>query len=107
MPTPDSQPNASQITNAVEIGMIVAARTEAPKSPTANSSSAKSPGDRLQARAASAALSISPWPKIVTAVAMTMNTAMTFVQIAPPIASACSSRSSSSPIAFSATALWR
>ena len=42
-----------------------------------------------------------------TAVAMTMKTAMTLVQTAPPIASACSSRSSSSPIAFSATALWR
>src|SRR3954449_2758945 len=90
--TPDSQPNASQITYAVEIGMIVAASTDAPNRPTANSAVDSSPATGPNARAASLADSIVPptaW--IVVAAAMTMNTAMTLVQTAPPIASACSS----------------
>ena len=108
MSTPDSQPKASQITNAVEIGMIVAASTEAPKSPTANSAVDNSPATGPSARAASSAVSMCPpMAKTVVAVATTMNTAMTFVQMAPPTASACSRRSSSSSMPFSATALWR
>ena len=88
--------------------MIVAASTLAPNSPTANSASASRPATGSSARAASAAEVITPpATPIVAAAATTMKTAMTFVQIDPPIASACSSRSSSTPIPFSATALVR
>ena len=62
MPTPLSQPNASQITNAVESGMIVAASTDAPNSPMPNSASANRPATGSSARAASAAEVITPPP---------------------------------------------
>jgi tetrahydromethanopterin S-methyltransferase subunit E len=74
------------MTNAVVIGMIVAARTDAPNSPNANSALDSPPATGARARAASSAVSIEPpvaW--IVVAVATTMKIAMTFVQIAPPL----------------------
>ena len=106
--TPDSQPNASQITNAVESGMIVAASTLAPNSPTAKSASASRPATGSSALAASAAEVIVPLATpMVLAAATTMKIAMTLVHTDPPIASACSSASSSTPMPFSATALVR
>jgi hypothetical protein len=86
--------------------MIVAASALAPKRPIAKSGVARPPANGPSARAASAALSISKMPASwsVTAVATTMKRAITFVHTAPPIASACSRRSSSSSIPFSATA---
>ena len=108
MPTPDSQPNASQITNAVVIGRIVAASIDAPNSPIANSSDASSPATGSRAAAAWPAVATStPATPRVEATATTMNRATAFDQTAPPIASARSSDSSSSSMPFSATALWR
>src|SRR3954454_2764880 len=110
LPTPLSQPNASQITNAVESGMIVAASTDAPNSPIPNSDCAKGPATGSSACAASVAEVIvvaAPLTATAAAVATTMNTAITFVQTDPTIASACSSFGSSSPMPFSATALCR
>ena len=48
MPTPDSQPNASQITNAVESGMIVAASTLRPEQPDREQRLGQPAGDRLE-----------------------------------------------------------
>ena len=73
--------------------MIVAARTLAPNSPTANSASASRPATGSSALAASAAdVMVPPATPIVLAAATTMKIAMTLVQIEPPTASACSSR---------------
>ena len=60
MSTPDSQPNASQTTKAVESGMIVAASTLAPNSPTAKSASASRPATGSRATAASVAVVMDP-----------------------------------------------
>ena len=88
--------------------MIVAASTLAPNSPTAKSASASRPATGSSACAASAAEVIVPWAApIVLAAATTMKIAMTLVHTDPPIASACSSRSSSTAMPFSATALVR
>ena len=91
---PDSQPNASQITNAVEIGTIVAARTRRPEAGRSRTASRREvAGDRAEGpggvlgRGDRAAQSRGRGRGAAT----TMKTAMTFVQIAPPIASACSS----------------
>ena len=96
------------MTKAVESGMIVAASTLAPNNPTAKSASARRPATGSRALAASAAeVIVPPAAPIVAAAATTMKMAMTLVQIEPPMASARSSPSSSSPIPFSATALVR
>ena len=57
--TPASQPNASQMTNEVVSGSTHAAKNEAAISPMANRASAYWPAKGANARAASAALSIS------------------------------------------------
>ena len=88
--------------------MIVAASTLAPNRPTANSASASRPATGSSACAASAAeVIVPPADADRAAAATTMKTAITLVQIEPPIASACSSPSSSTPMPFSATALVR
>ena len=81
---PDSQPNASQIAYEVESGMTVAARSDAPSSPTLKRRPVCAPASGRSASAASAAeLTITCAGKRTFPATTIMNSAFTPVRTAP------------------------
>ena len=86
-------------------GMIAIAKRLAPKRPAPKRIFENSPASGSSATAASAAEPIGfPSDPSATAVAITTQAAMKFVQMEPRMASARAAPSSSTPIPFSATA---
>ena len=85
LPTPDSQPNASQITNAVLIGHDRRRQHARPEQPDREQRGGELAGDRLQGAAPRPPpmVTVARARKIVAAVATTMKTAITLVHDRP------------------------